>query len=379
MEKVGILVDREYLKKFQAQVNKDMVTQLKELRKGFKVGEDFNFGSSDQLGDLLYNQLGFEVKHKTFKGNPSCDDEALSKMEHPYIKHLREFKLNETYLTKFIDPWLKFSEKDGRMHASFNTNGAVSGRFTCNEPNMQQVMKDPKVLRGLMVTPGKVRGHSDLCQIEMVGAAWYMRDAQMLTSLRAGTDLHKDTASVLFSKPASEITKRERQIAKGMNFSVVYGCGKAKLAGFLSNHTGSAVSLEEADKIRSLYHAKYPGIKRFVYKVMDVIRSRNDRTIKNYFGRRYYIPPQKEYVGVNRLVQGWAADMTKRSMVKVAGKLNWSSNYMDVQVHDMIGWECDPKEQKDVQHEIEKAMTDWPEFDVPVKVETDIKQKTWEA
>ena len=379
MEKAGVLVDKKYLTKFRAVLEKDQAKLIKELRKGFSVSEDFNFNSSDQLGDLLYNQLGCEVLYTTEKGAPSCNDEALKHIQHPYIESLRAFKLNETYLTKFVDPWLNFSKHDGKLHACFNTMGAVSGRFTCEMPNMQQIMKDPKITRGLMVTPGKVCGHSDLSQIEMVGAAWYTRDDQMLSSLKAGTDLHRDTAANLFNIKPEDVTKHQRQIAKGMNFSVVYGCGKKRLASFLSNHTGVPVPLAEAEYARSMYHSKYPEIRMFSYSVMDTIKRRRDRIIKNYFGRRYFIPTGKEYVGVNRLVQGWAAYVTKYAMARIGPKLNWKTNWMNCQVHDMISWECDIKDQKDVQAMIEKDMTTWPEFDVPIKVDTSILRNTWEA
>ncbi len=377
MEKRGILVDRIYLEKLQSRLEMKNKKLLFTLQKSFKVNKDFNFNSDKQLSELLYDKLKFPILFKTYKGAASVNDEALSHIKYPTIKELRQYKLNETYLTKFVIPWLEHSKIDGRLHANFNQNGAISGRFTCNEPNLQQIMKDKIILRGLLVEENFVMGQSDLSQIEIVGAAWYNRDDRMLSALRDDIDLHTDTASIIFNKPKKEISKVERSIAKGMNFAVIYGCGKAKLALFLSKYAGKEITLDQAAKIRNQYHLKFPKIQRFSYQVSDVIKQRKDRIIKNYFGRRFYIQPNKEYIGINRLVQSWAADVAKFAMVKIGKKLNWTNQFMSCQVHDMIAWECKKKDLKEIKNIVEKCMTDFPEFDVPVKVDTTIIKKDW--
>lgn len=377
-EQKGVLVDREYLEKFKKECEDKAAKLESYLKKAFNTHDEFNFESPVQLADLLYNQLGFPVVKKTWKGAPSVDADAISHIDHPAIPKLQEFQKLQTYLSKFIRPWLEFSAHDGRLHASFNTTGAVSGRFTCDSPNLQQIMKDPKILKALKFEPECVNLHADLSQIELVGAAWYMREPTMLKAIKEGKDLHKDTAAALFNKSSEEVTKDERSIAKGMNFSILYGCGKKRLASFLSQHTKRTVSDKEASRIRASYHEKFPTIKKFTYKVQDTINKRPDRIIRNYFGRRYYIQPQKEYVGVNRLIQGWAADLMKVAMVKIGNLINWEDTYINCQIHDMVSIVCPKEKLEEVRGLVETAMTHFPEFDLPISVKIEVKEESWE-
>lgn len=378
MEERGIPVDIEYLAGLQEMFEEYLIEADAILRQAFNVGESFNFNSSDQLSELLYNTLGFPVTIKTKSNAPSVADEALALIDHPMMCLLRNYAKLHHALANFIIPWQEFGKADGLLHADFNQNGAVSGRFTCSKPNMQQIIKYPIIMRALLVRPGFITGHSDLNQIELVGAAWYSRDPIMLDAVRQRKDLHSATASVIYDRPIDKSFPKERGVGKGMNFSKIYGCGKARLNSFLSKYAGMLIDKKISDEAYAAYDRKFPAIGDFNRKVMHTIRMRPDRIIRNHFGRRYYIPPYKEYIGFNRIVQGWAADLTKLAMLRIAQQLDWKNQFMTTQVHDMIGWECPKEMLAETQEIVETAMRHGPEFDVPIDVDTTLIEDSWE-
>lgn len=376
MERYGIQLNIPYLKEQELVMTKELEKLAHEIQ--HIADYKFSVSSDVQTADVLYRKLGLPARVFTESGQPSTNDEALRKLEHPIAEPMRQHREIEQMLSMFVRPWLEVADDEGKVHAQFNSMGTRSGRYSCKNPNMQQIMKNPRIMRAIVPREGMVDGHSDASQIEMVGCAWYTRDPNLLNSVRSQLDLHTETATDIYDVPPEKVTPDQRKVGKGMNFSVIFGCGKGKLASFLSTYTGREVSHEEAMNVLRIFHAKRPMIKQFAYRVMDTIKRRADRSVTNFFGRKFVLPDGKEYIGPNRLIQSWAAYVCKFAMVKVSKQLNWKDEAINCQIHDNICWTTTPEKQEEVKHIVETAMTTWPQFDVPITVKTKVAKRSWE-
>ena len=262
---------------------------------------------------------------------------------------------------------------------------ARRGSDTFITGNCQQIPKRSEsaaLLRRAFIYPdGRVGGTTDQSQIEMVGFAHYSKDPVMIKALQDGVDLHKSVVVEMGMADCLEnVTKDQRRLGKGTNFSIVFGVGKGKLSAYLSSdqYAGRYVSPTEANEIRMKYRAKFPSVVKFQEAVAYAIKTRPDHAVKNAFGRVFHLDPEKAYIGVNRIVQGWAGDMAKWGMVQAWKAAQGTDLRLYLNIHDALNWHCKPENFREHAMLIDKCLTQCPHpLRVPIRTETTFSRTNW--
>lgn len=378
MEMTGMSLDTAVLTDMSREMT-DVIGQL-EGTIYEEAGHRFNINSTQQLGLVLFKELGLPSGRRTKTGY-STDNEVLEGLrgQHPIVEAILEYrqllKLKNTYidaLPSLINP------DTGRIHTDFNQTVAATGRLSSSSPNLQNIPVRGEVgrkIRRAFVAgaPDSVLLAADYSQIELRILAAMSRDERLMDAFLTGQDVHRATAAAVFGVPPEEVTPDQRRIAKVVNFGIIYGIGEARLA----HETGISRS-EAGDFIRN-YNATYAGVKSF----MDALRKQAILSgyVSTLLGRRRYLPDihsnhpgirtAAERAAINMPIQGTAADIIKVAMIRLHDDLahRIPDAHMTLQVHDELVFDI-PKSRLDevaplVQHVMEHAV----ELDVPLEVE----------
>lgn len=347
------------------------------------AGETFNINSNPQLRVILFEKLGLPVRKKTTTG-PSTDASVLQELaeeghELPaLLMEYREiFKLEGTYLDTLptlVDP------RDGRIHTTFNQTVAGTGRLSSQDPNLQNIPIRRElgraIRRGFIAPPGTRLLAADYSQIELRLLAHLSQDPAFVTAFRAGGDIHKQTASIIFGVALGDVTSEMRARAKTINFATIYGQGARALSLQLK------ISFAEAKEFIATYFERFAGIRAFLDS--QVVKAREKGYVETIFGRKRFIPEVHdrnfntrafgERIAQNSPLQGSAADLIKIAMLKIADRLpvDGQGARMLMQVHDELVFEV-PVAALDavrtmVVHEMEHAA----ELSIPLVVETGV-------
>lgn len=380
MEYRGLLIDIPYLQKLQSSYEEKLKTMQLDVFK--TTGFEFNIGSDIELAEVLYKKLGLPCQKLTPKGVQSTDMEALSELIHPCIEPLLAYSENNHRLNNFIIPLQELSDANHRVHGSFSLTATRTGRFACSHPNLQNVPKNEDIKRAFVVDPGSSMWFWDHSQIEMVGFSMYSKDDKMMGALSRYEDLHRLAASEALGIPLSDVDKVFRAMGKGTNFAIIFGVGKKKLARYINGYMpqGSKLTDQEAWEFKQKYFVKFPSVKEFQYTVMNTVRTYREpwgNFVKNKWGRVRRIKPDKAYTGVNHLIQGWAADLMKASMVRIDEKFpgtNWRQN-----IHDAIRIDNNlpMKQQEEWAQEVGHCLTAWPQVPVPISCTIERSSTNW--
>ena len=273
----------------------------------------FNFDSPLQLGELLYTHLGLPVQFNK-KRKRTVDDNALAnlELEHAVIPLFREYRGHQTVFTSFIEGTLE-KVRDGRIYPSFNVNGTVTGRISSSEPNLQQLPSSGGI-RGIYVSDReKVFISADYKQLEVVIAAHYSRDRNLLKIVHEGASQHDITAAGLGI---------DRQLAKKINFALQYGAGPTKVKSILG------CSDKDAEQAFNRYWETYSGLREFVRGCH--LKVERGEPLVNPFGRQRRFPKtfsdhwEKERAkrqAPNALIQGTGSDCTSYSLYTIDEQL----------------------------------------------------------
>ncbi len=377
MELAGVLVDRSALAEFgQAlaqgiQQDQQTIYQL--------AGEEFNINSTQQLGHVLFDQLGLPPVKKTKTGY-STNADVLEKLmgRHPIIQVILDYrqltKLKSTYadgLGKVIDP-------DGRIHTSFQNTVTATGRLSSTEPNLQNIPVRTQLgaqLRKMFVAgPGMALVDADYSQIELRLLACMAEDQAMMEGFRSGEDIHTITASQVFGVPQEEVTPLMRRSAKAVNFGIVYGISPFSL----SQDIG--VTVQQAKEYMDKYFEHYAGVRAYMDAVVE--RAKKDGYVSTLFGRRRWVPELKssnfntrsfgERVALNAPIQGTAADIIKLAMIRVRNRLleEGLRGRLVLQVHDELIVECPLEEVPAVCKLVKEEMEGAAALPVPLVADT---------
>lgn len=307
-----------------------------------------NMMSSRQVIDALARE-GVTLSKRTAKGNVSLDNDALAAVDHPLARDVSQAR----WLTKVIGTW--FDEMltwqvDGILHPNVNPLGAEkTGRMSINRPAAQTFPRKPLVRDALIPREGNQFVLADYSGQEMRLFAHFAGERDMLAALNDGMDMHTFTAATVYG--VDEPSKAQRQIGKGANFAKVYGAGIEKFAEQMG------ISYAEAKEFLNKYDVMFPGVTRFQRRVIGVIHSRKQNGrgyVTTLGGRRVKVPVELAYKGVNYLIQGSCADITKRAMVN-ADRLG-IGEFMVLPVHDELIWDVPTDAVDDVIPLIREAM-----------------------
>jgi len=376
MEDRGILVDKEYFKK----LSKDYHVELTKLEKNIwrEVGHEFNINSPKQLGDVLFDELkvqemegkvaGLRMK-KTAGGARSTRESELEKLRdlHPVINEILKYRELQKLLSTYIDPIPEMVASDGRLHASFIQTGTTTGRFSSNNPNLQNIPVKSELgknIRNAFIAPkGYVLASFDYSQIELRIAALMSQDSYFINVFKEGKDIHSAVAMKVFKVKENEVTPEMRRRAKVINFGILYGMGVSALR---QNLGGTRA---EAQTFFDNYFAQFPTIAAYLESVKEFAKKHG--YTETLFGRKRYfsginshipfIKAMAERMATNAPIQGTAtADVIKIGMKKVEDALEEAKLDKDVhmvlQVHDELVYEIKKESEEKAVGIIKKAM-----------------------
>jgi len=377
MEEWGIRLDTEKIVALQTKLQEESKAIVHEIYS--IAGKPFDINSPTQLSALLYEKLNLASVKKTPKGKQSTDIESLYAIKdaHPIIEKILRYreieKLLSTYLEKL--PTL-VDKKTGRIHCQLHQNGTVTGRFSCSEPNLQNIPRGDIIRSAFIPAPDHVFIDADFSQIELRCIAHYTQDENMLAAYHNGVDLHKKTIADMLGKSIEDVTFKERFIAKSINFGLAYGMGPRGLSKRLG------VSKEEAQDLMDKYFGVYSKVKGYIHQHQTEVQQRG--YVLNMFGRRRRMIDGDYHKAFNALIQSTATDICKIQMVRLVKALPETVK-MVLQVHDELLFEVPKEEAFEALAKIKNIMEtpvcglDGKKFSVPIKVEAKIAENWADA
>jgi len=393
MEREGVLVDPGELRA----LSKDFAQRMGDLEIEIHAlaGEAFNIGSPKQLGEILFDKMSLPGGKKTKTGAYSTDARVLEDLaaaghDLPLrVVNWRQLsKLKSTYADSLVE---QVNPDTGRIHTSYAMTGAQTGRMSSTDPNLQNIPIRTEEGRRIRQTFIAAKGHKlvslDYSQIELRVLAHIAEIDTLVEAFRNGLDIHAMTASEMFEVPIEGMDPIVRRNAKAINFGIIYGISAFGLARQLSIPQGEAKSYIES------YFERFPGIKDYMEKARELCR----RTgfVETLFGRRIHLPQindknhmRRNYAerqAINAPVQGSAADIIKRAMIRVPAALEGAKldARMLLQVHDELLFEV-PNDQVDRTIEVvaavmESATAPRLELNVPLVVDSGVGDNWDEA
>ncbi len=387
MEREGIAIDTETLKKYSTQLATEI--SVIELEIQNLAGTPFNISSPKQVGDILFEVLKISAKPKKTKtGQYATGEDILQKLikNHPIIEKILEYremmKLKNTYVDTLPE---MMNVKTGRIHTSYNQVVAATGRLSSDNPNLQNI--PVRTARGREIRKAFIPKNNnyvlmsaDYSQIELRIVASICGDENMCAAFRDGKDIHTATAARVYGIAESEVTKEMRYKAKSVNFGIIYGQGAFGLAENLG------ISRGEAKELIENYFREYPGVKKYMDDTVNFAREYG--YVQTILGRRRYLSDIlstnavvrgfAERNAINAPIQGSAADMIKVAMINVQAALikNKFETKLLLQVHDELVFDVPENEVEIVKPVIEAAMINALKLNVPIEVGIGVG-KTW--
>ena len=377
MERAGVRVDEEALRALSRQYEAELVEIESEIHR--LAGESFAVNSPKQLQAILFEKLKLPVIRKTKTGY-STDEGVLEQLssQHPLpervLAYRRLAKLKSTYVDAL--PPLVFPET-GRIHPTFHQTGAATGRLSASNPNVQNIPirteQGLRIREAFIPAEDRVLLSADYSQVELRIVAHFSEDEQLLDAFRAGEDIHRRTAAGVAGIAPGAVTDEQRARAKAINFGIIYG----STAFGIANQLGIASA--EAQETIDAYFARYRGVRRFLDET--VAAAKRDGFVTTLMGRRRYLPDlvsrnrvlrnAAERMAVNTVIQGTAADLIKRAMVRVDAALRreaWGAQ-MILQVHDELVFEVAPGHAAALEACVRSEMQGVAELRVPLTVD----------
>ncbi|XAP79018.1 DNA polymerase I [Citromicrobium bathyomarinum] len=351
MERHGIKVDRQQLAALSERFARETARLEGEIHE--IAGQEFTVGSPKQLGDILFDKMGYKGGKKGKSGQYSTDQSVLEKLDAtgaPIATKVLEWrqlaKLKSTYtdaLQQAINP------KTNRVHTSYSLVGAQTGRLSSTDPNLQNIPIRTEIGREIrqafVAEEGNVLLAADYSQIELRLAAHMADVAPLREAFAAGEDIHARTAQEMFGS----VDRDTRARAKTINFAILYGISRWGLAGRLG------IEADEAQDLIDIYFARFPGIQRYIVNTMETVRECGYS--QTLFGRKTWFPrinsknqaerQGSERAAVNAPIQGTSADIIKRAMARMGPALAEAGLNPDapdgvrmlLQVHDELVFE----------------------------------------
>ncbi len=376
MELAGIRVLSTELAAYSREMEKDLERLESEIYE--LCGRKFNINSTKQLQDILFTWRKLTPVKKTKTGFSVDEDvlEVLASQDpvpEKILAHRKLSKLKSTYVDALP---LQINSATGRLHTHYVQTGAATGRLASKDPNLQNIPireeEGRRIRTAFVPAPGMRFISADYSQIELAILAYLSRDPVLLQAFRERRDIHRQTASLIFGVPESEVSPEQRAVGKTINFGVVYGMSAYGLSQRLK------IAKADADKFIKTYFLRYEGVDRYL---KETIRgAEQNGFVTTLMGRRRRIiairSPNRteksgaERVAVNSPIQGTAADIVKLAMVKLSARLRDErlASRILLQVHDEIILESPLEECERAARCVQDVMEHVVEEDIPLKV-----------
>lgn len=389
IERTGVLIEPSMLEKQGIEIGERL--SLLEETAHKEAGKEFNLRSPKQVGEVLFEDLNLPSLRKTPKGEPSTAEEVLVELANKHelprllLKHRGLSKLKSSYTDTL--PLMRHKET-GRVHTSYHQAGTVTGRLSSADPNLQQIPiknEDGRRIRKAFIAPeGYKIVAIDYSQIELRIMAHLSGDQSLLTAFSEGRDIHKATAAEVFGVSLDEVTSEQRRRAKAVNFGLIYGMSAFGLS------TELGVTRNEAQHYMDIYFERFPGVLKYMETTRE--KAHDVGYVETIFGRRLYLPDinarngavrkAAERAAINAPMQGSAADIIKKAMIKVAAWIE--ANAADsvkllMQVHDELVFEIKETELETIKTALIDEMQSAAELTVPLLVEAGVGDNWEEA
>ncbi|MGE5503450.1 MAG: DNA polymerase I [Actinomycetota bacterium] len=386
MERAGIKVDAAVLKGLSTDFGRRMAELEDEIVR--LAGEPFNIGSPQQLGRILFEVLALPGGKKTKTGQWGTGADVLEDLAplHPLPARVLDWrqiaKLKSTYADALI---AQVNPTSGRVHTSFSLTATSTGRMASSDPNLQNIPirteEGRKIRRAFIAEPGFKLLSADYSQIELRLVAHVAGIEGLRQAFHEGADIHAITASQVFGVPVEGMDPAVRRRAKAINFGIIYGISPFGLAAQLGIAQGEAKAYIDA------YFARFPEIRAYMEAAKEEARAKG--FVTTLFGRKVFAPNIRdknpamrnfaERAAINGPIQGGAADIIKRAMIRLPGELASAglSARMLLQVHDELVFEVPEAEAEATRAVVKRVMEGAASLSVPLVVETGVAD-TWD-
>lgn len=378
IEMNGVAIDARLLGDLSKEAEKTMNALAAGIYK--EAGEEFNINSTKQLAEVLFTKLHLPPVKKTKTGF-STDVEVLEKLAetHQLPKLLLEYREHAKLKSTYFDALPEIADaRTGLIHTSFNQTGTVTGRLSSSEPNLQNIPVKTELGRKVRKAfvpraAGRKILSADYSQIELRFLAHFSSDPALVKAFGEDEDVHSFTASLLYGVKLKDVTREMRNLAKVINFSIIYG----KTAYGLSKDL--QISIGEAETFIRSYFERYPKVKEYLESQKELARQQG--FVTTILGRRAYFPEIKsananerqfaERAAINAPLQGSAADLIKVAMIRIhrAMRENKSRSLMILQVHDELVFDFPENEEKGLKSLVGGEMESALKLGVPLKVD----------
>ncbi|HVX01169.1 MAG TPA: DNA polymerase, partial [Candidatus Babeliaceae bacterium] len=375
MEQEGIVIDKEKLH----DLNKEITVELEELESTIlklvdKEPGSINLNSPKQLEELLFDILKLPVIKKTAqKTGRSTDYEVLKELSKLHgvpsliIKYRELFKLKTTYieaLEKYRDP------TTSKIHTTFSQTATATGRLSSSDPNLQNI--PPSIRHAFKASCGKLFISADYSQIELRVLAYLSQDSRLRQAFKEKQDIHALTATGLFNVSLDHVSSAQRELAKRINFSILYGLTPYGLSKDLD------IPFKQAKEYIERYLAQYPGVVAWMNSIIEKAKAQG--YIETLWGRRRYVPGIYEKnrslyelarrIAINTVVQGTAAELVKLGMIKIFNGLKERvlDAKMILQIHDEIVLQSASHHVLPVVDMVKDSLTNIVDWNVPMEV-----------
>lgn len=373
----GILIDENYLCDLGTEVDKKLNTLTRKI---FEIsGCEFNINSPKQLSEVLFERLKLPVIKKG-KSGPSTNVDVLTQLSLTHdlpamiLQYREQAKLKSTYIVGLLD---LINKKTHRIHTTFNQTVTATGRLSSSNPNLQNIPVRTDSGRQIRAAFISAKGPwqllcADYSQIELRVLAHLSGDPILIKAFKDGLDIHTFTASLVFGVEQDSVTKKMRNMAKRVNFGIIYGMGPYALAKDIG------VSHKEAKEFIGEYFKRYPKVTEYLNG--EIKKAREIGYVTTLLNRRRYIPQinakdamQRSFAqrtAMNTPIQGSAADLIKAAMIAVYQQLKKEGfkTKMLLQVHDELVFDVPDREMNDIKRIVKDKMENVLKMDVPIKI-----------
>lgn len=385
MELNGIKLDLEILSKLSKDIEKRLIKLTTDI---YDIsGCQFNLNSPKQLRDVLFERLKLPVGKKS-KTGPSTDEGVLRNLAHQHklpallLEYRQLMKLKSTYVDTLPD---LVNPKTNRVHTSFNQTATETGRLSSSNPNLQNIPVKTDIgrkIRQAIIASGKESYllSCDYSQIELRILAHLAKDENLISAFKEDKDIHKATASLIYGLNEEDITDSMREVAKRVNFGIIYGLTAYGLARDLE------ITQDGAEGFIDAYFLRYPKVKEYIEE--QIKRAEKDGFVSTILGRRRYIPEINnknqairqfaERRAINTPIQGSASDLIKLAMVRIHNEIKQKNlkARMILQIHDELLFDVPKEELRGLVELVRDKMENVLNLDVPIKVDIKIG-KNW--
>ncbi len=378
IEMNGVAVDCEFLSGISKQLGSGLEDLTSEICR--EAGEEFNINSTKQLSEILFTKLKLPVIRRTKTGY-STDADVLERLAQNYElpKRLLEYREKSKLKSTYVDalPLLLHPETK-LIHTSFNQTVTATGRLSSSDPNLQNIPIKTEIgrqiRRGFIPREANQKILSaDYSQVELRILAHLSEDPKLLEAFKEDLDVHQYTATLLYNAKLEDVTREMRNVAKTINFSIVYGVSAFGLSQSLG------ISPSEAQTFIDSYFERYSKVKQYLENQKE--EARRQGFLKTIMGRRAYFPDINSYnanrrqfaerAAINAPIQGSAADVIKIAMIRIQDELEEKKfkSLMILQVHDELVFDVVQDELKNVESLVRSKMEGAYSLRVPLKVD----------